>query len=393
MLALKTAVLAVSIAVAKAADTKKPAEVKIGTAEPGRDTATYRTDLEPDFRVVTKNILASVWTKLDWYKSNSPNDLYFAPRMALQRPEFERYAADLLTLQEMDRWDESYLGDVPSGIAKPSAEEIVASKGALDETGLYWGPTLQSLGYKAIFSSLGPIPGDSSSTKSSVGQSLAWLPTSMTIMHSGTEHMYETLAHLPNQRANMFTYAVMKHTGTGNELIIITCHLYYADMTARLHQIIEVLTQAHALRTKYPAAPVLITGDFNTRPDDLALGYALRNASTIERLSLSKHIGTIKDRLKTPEAIARFQGKMAIIGESAPARDLLASHGTTHKTSTFEGRLDYMLTIDSADCTTKLSVVRELLVPQYGDHVKPMPNPTSGSDHYALVADLAFVSV
>ncbi|KAL7313457.1 RNA exonuclease ngl2 [Mucor circinelloides] len=206
--------------------------------------------------------------------------------------------------------------------------------------------------------------------------------------------------------------------------VVGNTHLYWRPTSnyERFRQIIiysnRLLEFKQKLDTNTRWEPLLF-GDFNTTPDDAAYGLLTTsqlsdfhvqdlNASRIYKPSTDENveaeeeeedqsISISTDQLDTIESLlAKYNNKsqwssiyshFGSVNPDSNNQGLFGEPRFTDYASQFQGTLDYMF----IDASSRIRINSLLLMPDEEQYLKPsLPNRHFGSDHLCLVANLAF---
>ena len=351
------------------------------------------------FRAMTFNVLANEYAKVEWFfkdsatvKSKAPH-FYWNHRFPLNVNLVKDSGADLLFLQEVDRYT-SY----PEGV------KAFLPAGSDAPNGL-WGNELQNLSYDSIFMGrTRHVPANEPpkpSTAPEEGLATAWKPRFSVIHHEKVE-MPEATEHLTPTKMNVAIWTVLKDSVTGERIITGNTHLNHRNWgkTIRAHQISLLKSKAHELQHKFPSAPVIISGDFNMRPDEPGYAIMIRDESKVNSEAfwedLKSHESTVKadgitKEIEKPSSADWDQIRKDCL-QFIPAVDQLGQLDTvSHKTPNFQGLLDHMFTIPSLD-GKKLVLQSKQVLPAIED-IGYYPDLTHGSDHLPRSAEFFIQSV
>lgn len=332
------------------------------------------------FTVVTKNVLANEWVWPEYYPYSGPSLLSWSRRFPAQVQEITGYDADILTLQEIDR------------LSPELTEETFQNGRPHAELEGFWGPSLEGLGYAFQFKEQNP---------KHIGVLAAHKTGRWAEVASGSFDLSHATAHLNNVNANQAVYSVLKdqkYPGMG--IIICTTHLYFASSAVRGHQAIVLLEQLAAVREAHPGLPVLLTGDFNMRPEDASRKLILGSPEVQEEAfwdQLQEPTVTPRQTIGANPAFSWVDAKASFKPTGSlftmAAHDLFSDCqlATTHRTATFDAILDYSFVIPAVNgLGLQLAAYKPL--PEDSE-VMPMPNELESSDHFALFGYLVYTGM
>ncbi len=323
--------------------------------------------------LATKNVLANEFCWPSFYHYASPGEhLHWNVRFPKQLSELRCYNADLLTLQEVDRFDETS--------TKPTFRDNQDSSLLSG----YWADGLGQLGYNSEFASC---------HASFVGVSTAFKDERWIKLGSGAIDLSLATEHIKEAQVNTVLYTVLQDQKRSNDgVILVTSHLHRSLDSVRAHQALIIMDHIQELKAEYPDYPAVWAGDFNMTPDSAAYSLITGHEgiyhddfwSRLQNYKDEADEAGITHRIHGTPAIDWAQIKEQVVSYDALsyAVDVLPGTKVTHKTDAFEGRLDYVFTYP-AFSGQELILVGDLDLPE-GDEVQPMPNAENGSDHYAL---------
>lgn len=328
------------------------------------------------FLVVTKNVLADQWTNPNYYPYAGPEVLSWNRRFPAHLQEFTGYNADLLLLQEVDRFNAELTCD----------KEHEDRPGEVREG--FWEPALVELGYACHFKE---------QTPKQVGVMVAHKIDRWEQVEAGSIDLGQATVHLDWAHPYQATFKVLQDKlNPGKGVIACTTHLFYRSAAIRTHQVIIMMRGLAKLRESYPDLPIVLTGDFNMKPADCARKLIIGSPCLANDTFWREEVLAV-NKPDDPSANPDFDWSQAkqLFGPGGELSQLIAKDlfedceglVTTHRTGTFDGILDYVFAFPALAKGSSLKMIAYRPIPA---DVAPMPNEQQPSDHLALVGLLQY---
>lgn len=309
--------------------------------------------------VMSYNIMAYNFTKLEWYPYCHPDYLHPKYRSPRLLNEIEQVNADVLCLQECDH----------------------------DLFIEYYKPNLEALGYICRF--------ETKATNRVVSICIAY--KKKLFKEEGFSHLElnEELEKLDDSfcRHKEAMLVNLKHYATGKNVLIANTHLFWnADFEyVKYGQVCMILKH---VQKKYGSdIPLVLGGDFNSTPNSNVIKYIYKKAPEVSNLTRGDFAKNKRFmELLWNEYAHKFDLRSAYdvykIGNNSDFSDYAENHPDfsiyTHE---FIGTIDYILYKQDA-----LEVVELLKLPTHDHEIKAqkLPNSRYPSDHLKIAARFRF---
>lgn len=338
------------------------------------------------FSILSYNMLCQMYAKRRNFPGIDPSFLDWKFRRHLLWAEFMCYGADVICLQEMDRYEE------------------------------HWRKQFTKMRYSSVYKRRTRSKSD--------GCAVFWRDSVFSLVESDSVEfndlaVFSNMNRVDEQRAtdNVAIMVVLRHKATNRLLIVVNVHLFWDPSfpEIKLEQCFYLLQKLHEYRYSIQnklmidgeEIPFVLCGDFNSLPDSEVYELLSKGSSSIERTEIKmkgslRHIsafpGMAKKLDETSDYCCPFTSNCVKVDESPYRERIHFEHDLrmrsaysladdtgkeppfTNYTENFVGCLDYIWVSDQLDTDSVLQLINEQDALQYGS----LPSKTYPSDHVSL---------